>query len=141
MDVIVRFRRVDPGLPGLHRAHADDAGADLIARDDCTLAPGESGRIPTNVAVELPAGCYAIVSGRSGLNSRGILTHLGTIDPGYRGVIAVAMTNLSGGPFVVKRGDRIAQLVVLPFILPSFEEVDELPDSERGEHGWGSSGR
>lgn len=141
MDVVVRFRRIDADLPAFQRAHADDAGADLIARDDRTLAPGESGRIPTNIAIALPDGYYAIVSGRSGLNSRGILTHLGTIDPGYRGIIAVAMTNLSSDLFVVKRGDRIAQLIVLPFAIPRLEETDELPASERGEDGWGSSGR
>ncbi len=137
----VLYRRLDADLPAYRRAHPDDAGADLIARQECRLEPGQSGRIPSNIAVALPPGYYALVSGRSSLNSRGILTHLGTIDPGFRGPISVAITNLSGEPFIVQRGDAVAQLVVLPLVVPRFEEAEDLPDSERGERGWGSSGR
>jgi deoxyuridine 5'-triphosphate nucleotidohydrolase len=140
-SLVAQYRRSAPELPAYSRSHADDAGADLIAAEDKTLAPGESGRIATNLAVALPASHYGLVSGRSGLNSRGILCHVGTIDSGYRGFIAVALTNLSAEPFVVQRGDRIGQLVVLPFALPRFDEVAELPLSDRGEKGWGSSGR
>ncbi len=138
---VIGFRRQDATLPALHRAHADDAGADLIAVEDCKLGPGETGKVATNTAIALPAGYYAVVSGRSGLNSQGILTHMGTIDPGYRGIISVALTNLSKAPFEVRRGHRIAQLVVLPLVLPIFEDMADLPSSERGDRGWGSSGR
>jgi deoxyuridine 5'-triphosphate nucleotidohydrolase len=137
----IQYRRFDPKLPAFSRTNPDDAGADLIACDDRTLLAGETTRVPTNLAVALPNGYYGLVSGRSGMNSRGILCHQGTVDTGYRGQVSVVLTNLSANPFDIRRGDRIAQLVALPFTLPEFEETESLPESQRGERGWGSSGR
>ena len=137
----VRYKRFDRNLPGYLRAYPTDAGADLVAVEEITIQPGDTARVPTNLAVALPEGCYAVVSGRSGLNAQGILTHVGTVDQGFRGQISVAMTNLSSQPFLIRRGDRVAQLVVLPFVAPSFIEVGELPPSPRADRGWGSSGR
>jgi len=104
------------------------------------IEPGATARVPTNLALALPEGCYGLVAGRSGLNALGILTHIGTIDQGFRGQIQVAMTNLGQEAFVVKPGDRIAQLIILPLLFPTFVEVEELPPSERADRGWGSTG-
>ena len=134
------FRRIDRALPAYRRVYPTDAGVDLISREETLIPPGVTARVPTNMAVTLPECYYATVSGRSGLNAQGILTHLGTVDPGFRGPISVAMTNLSGSPFAIRRGDRVAQLVVLPLAPVSYQEVEELPPGERGERGWGSSG-
>jgi deoxyuridine 5'-triphosphate nucleotidohydrolase len=139
--VQVAYRRLDDGLPAFTRSHQDDAGADLIAMEDQAISCGETVRIGTNLAIALPVGFYGIVSGRSGQNLRGILCHVGTIDTGFRGQISVALTNLSADIFTIRRGDRIAQLTVVPFALPHFAEAQELPQSQRGERGWGSSGR
>ena len=137
----VAFKRLDNGLPAFRRLYPNDAGADLVALEDTIIPSGATARLATNIAIALPDGHYAVVGGRSGLNSAGILTHLGIIDPGFRGQILVTTTNLSGEPFAVRRGDRIAQLIVLPLVLPAYNEEDELPASPRGERGFGSSGR
>lgn len=136
----VRYKRLNKGQPALHRAYPGDAGADLLALEGVVIVRGATARVPTNVALALPEGCYGLVAGRSGLNALGILTHIGTIDQGFRGQIQVAMTNLGQDVFVVQPGDRIAQLIILPCLFPAFVEVDELPPSERAERGWGSSG-
>ncbi|MBI2861729.1 MAG: dUTP diphosphatase [Chloroflexi bacterium] len=136
----LRFRRVDRNLPGLLRAHDDDAGIDLVAAQEVLVRPGETQRAATNVAIALPKGSYGLVAGRSSMAARGLLTHPGTIDPGFRGVIEIALTNVSAEPFTIWPGDRIAQLIVLSFLSPDLVEVDALEPSERGEGGWGSSG-
>jgi len=139
--MILHFKRLTKALPGLFRAYPTDAGTDLVAIEESTIEPGATALVPVNVAIALPPGYYAFVSGRSSLNARGILTHLGTIDQDFRGPISVAMTNLSKEPFEIKSGDRVAQLIVVPFARPTFREVDELNATERGSRGWGSTGR
>lgn len=141
----VLVRRLDPGLPLPGYAHAADAGLDLCAREDVTLAAG-GGRctMATGVAIALPAGCVGFVTPRSGLAARHGITVLngpGTVDAGYRGELRVTMINTDpDAEFVVRRGDRIAQLVVQRVEHAVLIEVDELPDSARGVAGFGSSG-
>src|SRR3989304_9608882 len=136
----VAFKRLDNGLPAVRRLYPNDAGADLVAVEDTIIPSGATARLATNIAIALPDDHYAVVGGRSGLNSAGILTHLGIIDPGFRGQILVTTTNLSGEPFAVRRGDRIAQLIVQPLVLPVYNEVGELPPRAAGEGGLGSRG-
>ena len=139
------FRRLQPDarLPGA--AHPGDAGLDLRAADPAKVAPGERAMIPTGLAVAIPDGHAGLVLPRSGLASKQGLTLAnapGLIDAGYRGEVIVAVVNLDRDQAVtIEAGDRIAQLVVvaLPDVTPTF--VDELPDSHRGEGGFGSSGR
>lgn len=142
---IVLMRRLDPELPLPEYAHPGDAGFDLLARHDAVLAPG-GGRhlMPTGLAVALPAGHVGFVTPRSGLAARHGITVLngpGTVDAGYRGELQVTMINTDpDAEFVVRRGDRIAQLVVQRVEHPRLVEVDELPGSARGANGFGSTG-
>lgn len=140
----VQVIRLDPDLPLPSYAHPGDAGADLLSTLDLTLAPGERVLVPTGVAIALPAGYVAFVHPRSGLAARhglSIVNTPGTVDAGYRGEIKVMLINHDPTePIVLRRGDRIAQLVVQRFEHARFVEVTELPDSVRGVGGYGSTG-
>ena len=136
--------RLDAGLPMPCYAHPGDAGADLYARQDVALAPGQRALVPTGVAIALPAGYAAFVHPRSGLAAKHGITVVnapGTIDAGYRGEILVNLLNTdSSQAFTITRGDRIAQLVVQRVNEAHFVEVESLPGSHRGDNGHGASG-
>jgi dUTP pyrophosphatase len=138
-------RRLDPDLPMPAYAHPGDAGADLRAAADVVLPPGGRATVGTGVAVAVPDGWAGFVHPRSGLASRHGITVVnapGTIDAGYRGEVRVVLLNTDPAePFTVRRGDRIAQLVVQPVARARLVEVAELPPSPRGEGGFGSTGR
>ncbi|MCW2857443.1 MAG: dUTP diphosphatase [Marmoricola sp.] len=142
--VAIQILRLDPGLPLPAYAQPGDAGADLFAREDVVLEPGERRLVPTGIALALPEGHVALVHPRSGLAHRSglsIVNAPGTIDAGYRGEIQVCLVNLDPTtPIVLSRGDRIAQLVIQRFESADFVEVDTLPDSVRGAGGYGSTG-
>jgi dUTP pyrophosphatase len=144
-DVDVLLQRLDPGLPVPTYAHPGDAGADLCTAVDAVLAPGERALLPTGVAIALPDGYAAFVHPRSGLAVRygvSLVNAPGTVDAGYRGEIKVSVVNLDPRePVTFHRGDRIAQLVVQRVERAVFHEVTTLPGSDRGEGGFGSSGR
>lgn len=141
----LQVRRLDPELPLPGYAHAGDAGLDLYAREDVTLAPGERAVVPTGVAIALPAGCVGLVHPRSGLAARlglSLVNTPGTIDHGYRGEIKVIAINLDpSSPLQLARGERIAQLVVQRVETVDVVEVDSLDETSRGVGGFGSSGR
>jgi dUTP pyrophosphatase len=143
-DLDISVVRLDPDLPLPAYAHPGDAGADLLTTVDVTLAPGERAMVPTGVALALPDGYVALVHPRSGLAARhglSIVNTPGTIDAGYRGEIKVMLINHDPATAIeLRRGDRIAQLVVQRFERARFVEVDELPDSARGDGGYGSTG-
>ena len=138
-------RRLDPGLPLPAYAHPGDAGADLCAATDVVLPPGGRATVGTGLAVAVPDGYAAFVHPRSGLGSRHGITVVnatGTIDAGYRGEVKVVLLNTDRSQaFTVRRGDRIAQLVVQPVTRVRFLDVAELPGTGRGEGGFGSTGR
>lgn len=142
----VRVTRLDPSLPLPTQQHDGDAGYDLHARESAELAPG-GGRalIPTGLAVEIPTGCAGFVLPRSGLALKHGVTCLNTpglIDAPYRGELKVLLVNTDPSePYVVHRGDRIAQLVVQRVELVEWVEVGELAVSERDVFGFGSTGR
>ena len=142
--VQVSVLRLDPELPLPSYAHPGDAGADLYAREGVTLKPGERRLVPTGIALALPEGYVALVHPRSGLAHRSglsIVNAPGTIDAGYRGEVQVCLVNLDPAtPIELRRGDRIAQLVIQQFETATFVEVDDLPDSARGAGGYGSTG-
>jgi dUTP pyrophosphatase len=120
-----------------------DAGADLKSTIDFVLDPGERFMFPTGVSIALPDNYVGLVHPRSGLAARNGVTVLntpGTVDSGYRGEIKVILYNAGETKFAVNRGDRIAQLVIQEFVSADFELVEELPSSERGEGGFGSTG-
>jgi dUTP pyrophosphatase len=142
VDVLVT--RLDPDLPLPAYAQPGDAGADLVAALDVVLAPGERAVVPTGIAIALPDGYAGFVHPRSGLAARHGITLVnapGTIDSGYRGEIKVILANTDArSPFSLRRGDRIAQLVVQRVEHANFREVTALPGSARGENGFGSTG-
>ena len=140
------MRQLDPDLPLPSYAHPGDAGADLVAREDAVLAAaGGRALVPTGIAVALPEGWAGFVQPRSGLALRHGVTVLnspGLIDCGYRDELKVLLVNTDpGADYQVRRGDRIAQLVLRPVAEAAFVPVDELPDSARATGGFGSSGR
>lgn len=145
--IVVRIRRL-PGaddLPLPEQATSLAAGFDLRACLDGprTIVPGERVAIPTGLAIAVPEGCEAQVRPRSGLALKqglGMVNAPGTIDADYRGEIRVILINLGQEPIVLRRGDRIAQLVVQRLPAVTFEEADELPTTERGDGGFGHTG-
>lgn len=140
----IPIKRLDPDLPLPQRAHRGDAGVDLHATEDVTIAPGERTLVGTGIAIALPLGTVGLVHPRSGLAAKHGMTVVntpGTIDADYRGEIKVCLLNTDREtPFEVTRGMRIAQLVVQRVELPDFVEVDSLDATERGEGGYGSTG-
>jgi dUTP pyrophosphatase len=122
-----------------------DLAADIFAAEAVTLAPvgdpGATVAVRTGLAMELPSTHGALVEDRSGLAVRGITTLAGVIDPGYRGELKIVLTNLTPQPQVIAPGHRIAQLRIVERIEAIFEETDTIADTERGEGGFGSTGR
>lgn len=139
--------KVGTDIPFPSRATAGSAGLDLRACLDepLTIAPRQLARIPTGVAIALPGPEYAaLIFARSGLGVKhgiSLSNGVGVIDSDYRGEIQVGLTNLSDTPYTIQPGDRIAQLVVTPVVLPAVEIVEELEDTGRGTGGFGSTGR
>ena len=142
-EILIKRLRDDARVP--ERAHAGDAGLDLFAADGVTLKPGERATVPTGIALAIPQGCGGFVQPRSGAASKqglGVVNSPGLIDSGYRGEVRVILINLDQSePIEIHPGDKIAQLVVLAVPHIAAREVEELPSSERGERGFGSSGR
>jgi dUTP pyrophosphatase len=140
----VRLLRAGARPPA--RTRPEDAGYDLCCVDGFSLWPGVRATVPTGVAVALPAGVAGLVVPRSGLAARhgiSVVNAPGLIDPSYRGEIRVVLVNLGAEPYAGEPGDRIAQLLLVPFVAPETRVVDELPASadDRGANGFGSSGR
>ena len=135
--------RLDPELPVPGHAHPGDAGTDLRASAAVDIAPGEWAAVPTGIAVAIPEGHVGLVAPRSGLAARhgvGVVNGPGVVDAGYRGEVRVLLINHGPESVTIGRGDRVAQLVVVPAVEQEFVEVDELPASSRGTGGFGSTG-
>ena len=123
------------------RAHEADAGLDLYAREKTIVLAKESATFDTGVHIELPPDTVGFIKSKSGLNVKHGLLSEGVIDEGYTGSIVVKLYNHSGKDYVVNRGDKISQLVILPIIKPELEMVDSLEETDRGNNGFGSSGK
>jgi dUTP pyrophosphatase len=143
--VKLEVKRIDPDLPLPRYAREGDAGLDLYAATDVTIRPGERGIIGTGIAVAIPEGYVGFVTPRSGLAANhglSIVNAPGVIDSGYRGEVKLILINLDPSQdIVIARAERVAQLVVAPFQTVEVVDVVELPSSERGEGGHGSTGR
>ncbi|MHA6799090.1 dUTP diphosphatase [Bounagaea algeriensis] len=143
-DVKVLLTRLSPDVPVPSYARTGDAGADLATTRDVVLQPGERAVVGTGIALALPEGYAGFVHPRSGLAARaglGIVNAPGTVDAGYRGEVQVCLINHDPAePVTIARGERIAQLVVQRVERAVFEEVAELPESQRGAGGYGSTG-
>ena len=140
----LQIKLLDQDLPMPRYQHAGDAGLDLPSRVDAVLEPGERATIPTGIAVAIPGGYAGFVLPRSGLASRhgiALVNSPGLVDSGYRGEMAIVMINTDRRePFHIKRGDRIAQLVILRVEEVCLIKVESLDDTSRGDGGFGSTG-
>lgn len=140
----ILVRRLDPDLPMPRYAREGDAGMDLVVASDVTLAPGQRALVPTGIAMAIPVGWVGLVHPRSGLAVRKGLSMVnapGTIDAGFRGEIHLCLLNTDMTSTIrLTRGDRAAQIVFQRIGIADLVEVDELPPSERGKDGFGSTG-
>ncbi len=141
MSDVLPIRRLDPAAVLPTRAHPDDAGLDLYGLEDAAVAPGEGKVLRTGVAFAVPPGHVGLVCDRSSMAKRGLKTAGGVIDAGYRGEVGVVVWNISSTPQSVKKGERIAQLLVIPIAVPAPVDTDDLGDTARGAAGFGSTGR
>jgi dUTP pyrophosphatase len=143
--VRLAIRRLDAAATLPTRAHEGDAGLDLYASEAASIAPGARASVGTGIALEVPPGHAALVLPRSGLAAKhgiALVNAPGLIDAGYRGEVRVLLHNTDAAEeFEVSAGDRIAQLLLVPFVTADPVEVQELAASERGAGGFGSSGR
>jgi dUTP pyrophosphatase len=143
VEVELRVRRLDPGVPLPRYAHPGDAGLDLVAASAVSLEPGARAAVATGRAVAIPLGWVGLVHPRSGLARRHGVTVAnapGTIDAGYRGEVQVLLVNLGAEAVDLARGDRIAQLVLQPVGAANVVEVADLDATPRGAGGFGSTG-
>ena len=142
----IGFTKVSPDAKKPTKAHPDDAGFDLCSTEDFILRPGESRKVGSGIAVKIPTGFVGLLLPRSGLGMRGLVIKNGTgvIDAGYIGEIGLTMLNnnpiTSNEAIEVQKGDRIAQLLVVPIAMPTLVEVVELGETDRGSGGFGSTG-
>lgn len=139
----LRFKRIHPDAVLPAYAHPSDAGMDVRSVDDLTIAPGKRALVHTGLVMLLPPMYEAQVRPRSGLALKSGITVLntpGTIDSGYRGEVGVILMNLGEEPFQVKKGDKIAQIVIAPVTQPEIVECDAIDETDRGAGGFGSTG-
>ena len=132
---------LDEGAKMPTRAHTYDAGLDLYAKEDAYIRANNSYVFDTGVHVQIPECCVGFIKSKSGLMVNHGITTDGTIDCGYTGSIKVKLFNHGGSKYEVKAGDKIAQLVIVPCVLLPLEEVDSLENTDRGDRGFGSTGR
>jgi len=145
MSVNVLITRLDASVPLPRYGKPGDAGADIASRVDMVLKAGERALVPTGLSIALPPGYVALVHPRSGLairNGISMVNTPGTVDASYRGELQVILINHDlREDFIIKKGDRIAQLVIQKFEVAEFIEVDSLPGTDRGSGGFGSTGK
>jgi dUTP pyrophosphatase len=138
----LQIQRIHPDAKLPSYAYEGDAGMDLYSVEDTTITPGEKVLVATGLKLAVPAGHGGFVWDKSGIATKyHIKTMAGVVDSNYRGELKVALTNLGAEPYDVKRGEKVAQLVIKPVATPEIEEVDEIEANDvRGEKGFGSSG-
>jgi len=140
MKLKVKRLEEDVKLPS--RAHETDAGYDIYAGMSYDIRPGDRVQVSTKIALEIPSGYVGLIWDKSGLaHKMGLKVMGGVIDSGYRGEILVGIANIGDVQFTLKRGEKIAQLLIQKYEAPEIEEVNELDDADRGDAGFGSTGR
>jgi len=136
----IKVKRIHPEAKLPVYGHPGDAGLDLFSVADRDLAPGDVFAVPTGVQVAVPAGHVGLVWDKSGISLKSVHRLAGVIDAGYRGEVQVVLINLGAAPFAVRKGMKIAQLLVQPVAAVTVVEADSLDDTSRGEGGFGSTG-
>jgi dUTP pyrophosphatase len=138
----IRMKKLSDNIPDLGHAKAGDAGFDLYSREQVVIPAGKQGVVPTGIVMEIPEGYVGLVWDKSGLAIKnGLKTLGGVIDAGYRGEIMIGIANLSDSDYVFEIGHKVAQMIIQKFEPVTFEEVDELSETERADTGFGSSGK
>ena len=142
MDLVkMKLKTLFPDVKAPSYAHPGDAGMDVYSRETRTLEQGEPYLFKLGFCMEIPPGYVALLRDKSGLGARGLTVLGGVIDHAYRGEYGVILLNTTEREYLVKPGDKIAQLLILPVATADIEEVSELSDTKRGEGGFGSTGR
>ncbi len=139
--LILKVKRIVPEAKLPAYGHPGDAGLDLFSVTDHDLAPGEVFGVPTGIQVAVPEGHVGLIWDKSGISLERIHRLAGVIDAGYRGEVRVVLVNLGNHVFAVKKGMKIAQMLIQPVSSVEVAEADELDDTTRGENGFGSTGR
>ncbi|MFQ6037567.1 MAG: dUTP diphosphatase [Candidatus Aminicenantales bacterium] len=139
MELKVKKIRKDARLPSY--GHTGDAGLDLYSAEDLVIDPGGVKPVPTGIRVAIPEGYAGLVWDKSGVSLQGVHRLAGVIDSGYRGEVKVVLVNLSKAPFRIAKGMKIAQLLIQPVEAVQVVETEELDETQRGEGGFGSTGR
>ncbi len=139
--MIIKIKRLHPDAKLPSYAHPGDVGMDLYAMEEYVVAPSAHVRIPNGVALEFPVGFAAIVKDKSSISKAGLHTMGGVFDAGYRGEYNIHLVNLSDTTYTIEKGDKVAQLVIIPVEIVDLEEVSELSDSARGTSAFGSTGK
>jgi len=139
MELKVKKIQEDAKVP--HYSHKGDAGLDLFSSVDSVLNKGEVKPVPTGIQVAIPEGHVGLVWDKSGISLKGVHRLAGVIDSGYRGEVRVVMVNFGEETFVIKKGMKIAQLLIQPVMDVEVVEADELEETSRGENGFGSTGK
>jgi dUTP pyrophosphatase len=136
----IKRLREDAKIPSY--AHPGDAGLDLYAVEDATLVPNERAVVPTGIAMEIPEGHVGLIWDKSGLSIKhGLKTLGGVVDSGYRGEVMVGIVNLSDAGYTIRKGEKVAQMIIQRKETIEVEEVEELGGTARGERGFGSTGK
>jgi dUTP pyrophosphatase len=136
----LKVKRMHPEAKLPCYGHKGDAGLDLFSGVDCLLGAGEVKAIPTGIKVAIPPGHVGLIWDKSGISLKGVHKLAGVVDAGYRGEVQVVMANLGREPYTVKKGMKIAQMLIQPIVEVRVVESDELDDTARGEDGFGSTG-
>ncbi len=140
MTLKLKVKRIHPGAKLPSYAHPGDAGFDLFSSIDHDLAAGEVKAIPTGIQMAIPKGFVGLVWDKSGISLRSVHRLAGVVDAGYRGEVQVVLANLGREPYAVKKGMKIAQMLIQPVETVEIMEADELDDTSRGPGGFGSTG-
>lgn len=136
----INVKKLDKNADLPTRNNADDAGLDLYASEDVSYKPGDIIIVPTQVAMEIEPGYVGLVKDRSSVSKTKLKVTAGVVDAGYRGSVDVVFLNLSGEHGCIRKGNKIAQLLIVPVATPVVREVNELSNTARGSKGFGSSG-
>lgn len=139
--MLVKYKKLYSDSKEFTRMHADDACFDMYSYDEVVIHQHETVKIHTGIALELPKGTEGQVRPRSSTSKDGILVHFGTIDNNYRGEIIITATNLSNTPYAIHKGNRIAQLAIKELSNITMEETEVLSNTDRGDKGFGSTGK
>lgn len=138
----VKITRLNPDIPLPSYAKQNDAGFDLVVSEPLTLASGQRGQAKTGIALAIPDGYVGLIWDKSGISHKGgIKTLGGVVDSGYRGEVLVGLINLGQEPYTFNKGEKVAQMLIQKVEQAAFEEVDALPQSDRGDAGFGSTGK